>query len=265
MTSASFDFDSALLGLNLFFNVVVVLRLASLKIYRTYPFFFAFLCVPLILQTAVVKFGPSSFKFFEFYVKLEPIRNILYILVVWELFSVVFVSFDELRSVSRWVMGVAAAIASIGLLATVAGAQSSVFSPGRVALVVRYERAIAFSLVIFIIIILFFISRYPIKLPRNNVAHCILYSVWFLGDAALLLASGFLSKGVGQRVVNDGLMLLEIGSYIGWTLLLTQQGEYQEMRVKRDISPATEKALIGELDAMNEVLLRAGRSMAAKR
>jgi hypothetical protein len=264
MTSASIDL--VLQWLSLLFDIAVVIRLAQLKINRTYPFFFVFLCVPLVLQSIVVKFGTSSIIFLNFYLVLEPARNILYILVVWELFSAIFKNYEGLRSLSRWVMGIAAAIAPIGLVLTIAASHSNVFSNSKLALVVvRFERGIAFGLVIFIVIMLYFISRYPIKLPRNAVAHCILYSTWFLGDAALLLASSFLQGNSGQRIVNNGLAIFEIGSYIGWALLLTKEGEEKQTRVRRDISPEAERALIGELDAMNQMLLRAGRSISGSR
>jgi len=92
-----------------------------------------------------------------------------------------------------------------------------------------------------------------------------LYSIWLLGDAALLLASSFLPEDFGQSIVNNGQPLFEIGCYLGWALLLSQTGEYQETRVRRDLSPEHEKVLIGELNAMNEMLLRAGRSISPGR
>jgi hypothetical protein len=259
MTSASID--SSLQFLSLLFDIIVVGRLSQLQLYRVYPFFFAFLCVPLVLQTVAVVYGTAGFGFLVCYTVLEPIRNILYILVVWELFSVIFRNYAGLRSLSRWVMGLAAAVAPLGLVLTVAASKSSAFNASRfVPWMIRFERGIAFGLVIFIIIMLYFISRYPIKLPRNTVVHCILYSLWFLGDAAILLLTSLLPKSYGH-FFNAGIACLEIGSYIGWTLLLSKSGEFQETRVRRDITPEHERALIGELDAMNELLLRAGRSI----
>jgi hypothetical protein len=126
--------------------------------------------------------------------------------------------------------------------------------------VLKFERGITLSLVAFIIVMLYFISRYPIKLPRNNVVLCMLYSIWFLGDSAVLLIGTFLPR----RYVwaeNNAIALLEIGSYLGWTLLLSRTGEFQETRVRRDVTPADERLLIGELNAMNDMLLRAGRSI----
>lgn len=263
MISASID--SALEVLSLLINVAAVIRLTQLKLYRVYPFFFAFLCIPIPMQAGGVLYGMRSHLVFWCYVILEPILNILFILVVWELFSGIFRNYKGLRSLSRWVMGGAAAIAPIGFVFSIAAPGSVYKESMYIRDLVRFERGIAMGLVIFIIIMLYFISRYPIKLPRNNVVLCMLYSVWFLGDAAILLGSSFIHSAYGPRIVNGAESFLGIGCYLGWTCLLSKAGEYQEIRVRRDIAPEHERALIGELDAMNEMLLRAGRSISHSR
>jgi hypothetical protein len=263
MTSASVE--ASLQVLSLIFSVLCVIRLILLRLYGVYPVFFALLCVSSVLQTSAVVYGTASRTFLVFYTGLEPVRNILYILVVWELFSVVFRNYAGLRSLSRWVMAAGAVVALIGFILSFATIGFVAYQPSRFsARVLTFERGIAFGLVIFIVIMLFFISRYPIKLPRNSVVLCMFYSVWFLGDAAVLVVGSFLSKGY-RFAINDALALLEIGSYLGWALLLSKTGEIQETRIRRDISPELETALIGELDAMNELLLRAGRSISHSR
>src|ERR1039458_9928334 len=104
MISASVE--SLLQVLSLLFCLVAVARLIQLKLVRVYPFFFSFLCIPVVLQAVLLRYGVESKQFFYAYVYLEPIRVISYILVVWELFSVVFRNYAGLRSLSRWVMGV---------------------------------------------------------------------------------------------------------------------------------------------------------------
>ena len=257
MLSASVE--SLLQVFSLLFCLLAVARLIQLRLLRVYPFFFSFLCVPAVLQAVVVLYGPNSKPFFYTWMWLEPIRNFTYILVVWELFSAVFRNYAGLRSLSRWVMGLAAAIAPIGLILTLLSPGSNFFG-GWTFTFMRFERGIAFGLVIFIVILLYFISKYPIKLPRNNVVLCLLYSVWFLADSAILLTSSFVPVA-HANLVNDGLAVFEIASYLGWTLLLSKAGEFQETRVRQNISPEREQVLIGELTALNEVLLRAGRSI----
>lgn len=260
MTSASID--SVLRLFFLLCNVFLVFRVAQLGLYRTYRYFFLFLCISVLINFPGVFFGIRGLPFFYTYVVLEPIRNVLFILVVWELFSVIFKNYAGLRSLSRWVMGLAAFVAPLGFVLSMIAKGSQAFHGSvYVRLLVRFERGLAFGLVIFILIMLFFISRYPIKLPRNSIVHCILYSVWFVGDAAILLASGFLPMGLGPHVINRGQPILEIACYLGWTLFLSKAGEYQETQVRKDISAEQEQFLIHELDSINELVLRAGRSI----
>ena len=250
-------------ALSLLCDIVLVARLFYLKLYRVYLFFFLSLLVPILIEPTAVYFGTKSRAFFYSYVVLEPIRNVLYILVIWELFSVIFRNYAGLRSLSRWVMGLAAIIAPIGLVLSIP--HGTVYVSRYVMTVVRFERGIAMGLVVFMIIMLYFISRYPIKLPRNIVVLCMIYSIWFLGDAAILLASSFLPKATGGRIVNLTQGTLGVFCYLGWALLLSKAGEFQETRVRRAVSAEDEQALIGELDAMNQMLLRAGRSISHSR
>jgi hypothetical protein len=260
MTLTSASIESLLQILSLVCGLLAVARVVQLGLVRTYPCFFSFLCIPAVLQVVVVSYGYRSLVFFWAWASLEPLRMISYILVVWELFSAVFRNYAGLRSLSRWVMGLAAVFAPIGLILTVFAPDSSILPKAKSFRLVRFERGITFGLVIFIVILLYFISKYPIKLPRNLVVLCMLYSVWFLGDSALLLSLSFLPESSLDRV-NDGLALFEIASYVGWAGLLSKAGEYQETRVRSHISIERERILIGELNAMNEVLLRAGRSI----
>jgi len=262
MTSASIE--SALLRLSLLLDAILILRLFYLKLFRNYPLFVAMLSVAFALQMVAVVYGDGSRRFAWAYWYLEPIKNILYILVVWELFSVIFRDYAGLRSLSRWVMGVAAVLAMVGgaLTAVPTGGVSDFNRSAHARTVIRFERGVALGLVIFIIVMLYFISRYPIKLPRNNVVLCMLYSGWFLGDAAILLVMNYVTYSHRNLdIENTALLILQAASYLGWAVLLTRAGEFQETRVRQHLSTEREELLIGELNAMNDLLVRAGRSI----
>jgi hypothetical protein len=157
-------------------NFLAILRVTQLKLYRTYPFFFVLLSLSIPTQAASVIFGYRSLAVFWCYVIFEPLRNVFFILVVWELFSVIFEDYAGLRTLSRWVMGGAAAVSPLGFIFTLIAngpAMHSLF----IRSVVRFERGIAIGVVIFIIAMLYFISRYPIRLPRNSVVLSMLYSI----------------------------------------------------------------------------------------
>lgn len=263
MKSASIE--SVLQFASLVLIALVILRLVFSRLATKYPFFGAMLLVTLVLQMIDVMYGTTSMMFLHSYDRLEPVRDVLFVLVVWELFSVIFRNYAGLRSISRWVMGIAAVLSSAGLALTVSTIGVAGFSQSRMAgRIIRFERGLTFGLVIFIIIMLYFVSRYPIKLPRNNIVLCMIYSALFLGYSAILLVTSYLPSRYAL-IENASVAVLESLCYIAWAVLLSRTGEYQETRVRQKISPEREKLLIGELNAMNDVLMRAGRSISHSR
>src|SRR5262249_22743576 len=117
MTSASID--SGLQVLSLLFNLLLIARLIQVGLVKGYRFFFLFLCVSAGLSIAALTIGTADVRFLKVYTYLEPLRIVLFILVVWELFSAIFRNYAGLRSLSRWIMGVAAAIAPVGMILAV--------------------------------------------------------------------------------------------------------------------------------------------------
>ena len=80
--------ESSLQLSSLIFDIVAIVRVIQLRLVRAYPFFFIFLCVPLVPQAALLVYGVASSRFFRIWTIAEPVRNIVYILVVWALFSI---------------------------------------------------------------------------------------------------------------------------------------------------------------------------------
>jgi hypothetical protein len=263
MTSASIE--SAFNVLFFAVNCIAVIRLLQLRLVRTYPIFFLFLSTSLPGGIVNVCFGSSSRQFFYTYLVSEFILSILYLLCVWELFSAIFRDYAGLRSLSRWVMGIAAAVAicvSGGILAVTASQPK--FVKAFLFKFTSVERTEAAALVVFILILLFFISRYPITLPRNIVVHSKVYSIYFLTDAAAMLLWEVLPKQ-HAALVSYTLAAVQSACFLAWACRLSKAGETRETRVRRNISGEREQALIGELNALNATVLRAGRSIALSR
>jgi hypothetical protein len=261
--SASFELTITVVCL--LANLFAIARLWQLKLIHSYPILFVWLCGALPNGFAFIFWGPKDRHYFYTYVPSELVLLVLHVLVVWELFSVIFQQYKGLRSLSRWVMGIAAAISasiSLGILAVTATGQRFITKRG-VLYLSNAERSEASALVLFILILLFFISRYPIKLPRNNVVHSAIFSIYFLSDAAGLLLFSSLSAR-GAHLANSFMTCIQAGCYLAWGLLLSREGERTVTKVRQNLSPERERILIRELDALNETLLRASRSISTK-
>ena len=181
-------------------------------------FFSWYFLLPLILQIIVVRHGLSSPEICFAFPLLEPVRNVIYILVAWELCG-------DLRSLGRLRVGVAF-LSAAGMILSFAAPGSHLYH-GVILSIVRMERGVAFSLGVFTVAMLYLAAKYSITLPRNSVVLLTFWSIWFLGDSAMLTAASFLPAGY-SFVVNDGLAIFEITSYIGWALLLSKVGEGEQ-------------------------------------
>lgn len=193
--------------LSLLFCLAVLARLTQTRLVRVYPWFVSYLILTLSLQTIGVVYGVCSRQLCTAFPVLEPIRIAGYVVVVWELVGA-----------TRVRMAGIAGIASAGIILSMVVPGSHLYH-GLILSIVRLERGVAFSLAVFIVLFLRLTSNHGIKMPRNGVALLIFWSLWFLGDSAMLTAASLLPAG-RSFVVNDGLALFEIISYAGWTLLL---------------------------------------------
>jgi hypothetical protein len=240
-------------------NIIAALRLLQMGLHRRYPVFFLYLLFQFGHDLYLYFQGTQSRQYFYIYLYTEPVLWILYILVVRELYSLILKDYPGIYSATRWTM-YGAVIVSIGIsfltvLATLH--QASGRSKG-LSYYYLIERGIVFSLVLFIVCMLWFLSRYPIKLSRNIFIHSFLYSALFLSDAAILLVQSVTSQrhtaGLNLAVVTVSALC-----FSGWAVLFSKTGENALVRVRsyRDLGDADR--LLSELDSINATLLRAAR------
>lgn len=249
-----------LLPLTVVATGAVIVRLVHSGLARVYPIFLCLMALNVALQFPAVLFGLSSRRYFYIYAAVEPIMEFFYVFVVLELFSKIFRNYPGLRSLSRLVLGVGGALAPVGFVLAVAAPGVAIFSSKYLTKMVAFQRGLDMTLVIFILLMLFFISRYPIRLPRNTIVHCTIYCIWFLGEAFVFLGSSLLS-GASVYLVNVSLSVLQVGCCLGWAMMLSREGETRETRIRQRISRQQEESLIHQLGTLNSLLLRVGGSI----
>jgi hypothetical protein len=105
------------------------------------------------------------------------------------------------------------------------------------------------------LLMLFFLSRYPVPLSRNAAVHAAVYSIFFLSNTlGLILHSvfGLLLK----NEVDMFFMGTSSACVIAWLVLLNPKGE--EVRVTAPhFGHGDEKRILLQLDSLNSTLLRA--------
>jgi hypothetical protein len=120
--------------------------------------------------------------------------------------------------------------------------------------VLATERGIQTALAIFIILILCFLSFFPVKLSRNVRVHALVFSIFFLSTTFVLLMRSLFGMHLADQV-NEMLMGITAASVVAWLTLLRPAGE-DSRRAPAPVGPEYESRLLAHLDSLNAALLR---------
>ncbi|HUP04684.1 MAG TPA: hypothetical protein VMU19_11885 [Bryobacteraceae bacterium] len=239
---------------------LTAVKLLNTGLFRRYPYFFAFLLINTPIYAALLYLPTRSDFYFYLWEAVQPISWILYMAMVFELYRLILERHKALYTFGRRAMylgiGVAATISALALLPH--------FQPQtrQISTVLPYllagERAVDFSLAIFLILLMFLLGGYAVPLCRNVVVHGVIYTVYFLCNTLGTLLRSALGLTPKTDVMNLAMTALSAACTFAWFLLLTRKGE--EARVKRPwIGKEQEQRILSQLDAMNAALLRPAR------
>jgi hypothetical protein len=188
----------------------------------------------------------------------EPVLWVFYVLVVLELYSLILQNYKGIASLGRWVLLGGLVIAVVLSVLTLS---ADMMTPDRYPLLRQMlviERGIVSSLVIFLLIISCFLAWYPVPLNRNVVVHCIVYAVYFLGVALLILLRNVVGDAV-NRTMNILISGVTLVCLAFWFRFLSAEGEAVKVRLRPQPTAGEEEALVEHLAAINSTLLRAVR------
>ena len=237
-------------------SALTACKLYRSRLYRRYPIFFAYFVFRVPNGTWPFLLDIKSPTYQKVWMLTEPLLWAFYILLVFELYRLVLEKYKGLYTVGRWAMyvgtAVSVAISALSLMVKIrasAPQRSNLFGYFLAA-----ERGIDLSLAIFILLILFFLSRYPVALSRNVRLHAILYSIYFLSNTFGLLMRGLF----GLRLMDEVDVLFmgaTTGCVIAWLFLLNPAGEQVRDELPR-LGAEHEQRLLIQLDAVNRALLK---------
>lgn len=238
---------------------MLAVRLGLSGLHRRYRAFFVFLIFFALQSLAVVLGGLNSRFYYVFYVSTEPLAWFTNAWVVLELYSLVLKDYKGLYTAGRWCLLAAIVIALTGSGASLLLPSHATRQGHLLAFYYVAERAVYLSLVVFLLAILALLTRYPIALNRNTMAHSIIFPVYFLITCAAFL----LVSTRGYSAIHIGAYLIEgvnLGALAAWLALLNPAGERCERRVRPAWMPGQDDELAKQLSALNAALLRAVRA-----
>ena len=248
---------SLLWGFSIVANAVAALRLYQLDLNRVYRFFFAYLVFALFRSLVLLPFNTRGATYAVMYFASAPMMWVFYILVVLELYSLVLQNYSGIYSLGRWTLyGALLFSVAVSLLTLIPvwGKESSRLMFWSTTV----ERGVVFSLVLFLLLILIFLTRYPVALSRNIIVHCIVYTIFFLGISMTILVRNVIGQTF-MREVNHVVLVLGSACYLVWIFFLTKAGEKRIMMLRHTWSEADEQRLIDQLNSINATLLRTAR------
>lgn len=236
---------------------LTALKLLASGLGRRYRILFAYLVFRIPYMVCCLFLDTKSALYQKLFIVMAPLFWLFYILLVRELYGLILEKHKGLYTLGRWAMylatGISVTVSVLSLLPRITPAM-----PQRTRImgyVYATERGVDFSLAIFILLMLFFLSRYPVPLSRNAAVHVVVYSIFFLSNTlGVLLHSVFGLQLKNQ--VNMFLMGTSSACVLAWLVLLNAKGE--EVRVSTPhFGRADEKRILLQLDSLNDTLLKA--------
>ncbi|MGB9457162.1 MAG: hypothetical protein WCB12_14030 [Bryobacteraceae bacterium] len=242
-------------------SALVAAKLYRSGLWRKYSFFFAYFVFRIPNSTWPLMVSTGAPVYLWLWLFTSSVCLIFYVLVVAELYRLILEKYRGLETMGRWAMYAATAVSVlISVLAllprfTPAMPQRSKHLGYEYAL----ERGIDFSLVMFILLMLLFLSRFPIPLSRNVVVHAAIFTLYFLAAALGLLLHALwgINLSAELSLSLSCVSLLCVGA---WLLLLNPAGENVPAHLPL-LGSGDEEKILRELDAVNAALLRVSRQV----
>jgi hypothetical protein len=239
---------------------ILSVRLYVTGLHHRYRVFFFYLIFATLRNGVVVSIGQQSNTYQKIFVLTEPLEWLFLVLVVLEIYALVLQDYRGLSTAGRWALITAVIIALLASgLSLMAPSQAMFIQRSHL---MRYyyvaERAVYFSLAVFLLSILSLLMQYPITLSRNIVVHSMVFSVYFLGNSLIYLLLSMRGKGSIPMVswALSGITLAAVGA---WLVLLNPAGELRKLRLRPQWMPGREEQLVSQLNHLNAALLRATR------
>jgi hypothetical protein len=240
-------------------SALVVIKLYSSGLYRRYRIFFAYFIFRLpYLTFSWIRYhqGPGSRAYLDLFLYTEPVVMLFYILVVLELYRLVLERYEGLYTLGRWAMYLAIVVSvSISVLTLLPKITPSTPEPSKnLFREIAVERGVDLSLVLFILLIVLFLGRFPVPLSRNVIVHTGIYAVFFLSNTLALLLRTLFTVTIGPAL-NVTVVGVAAACSIVWWLLLSAQGEAVHAGMPH-LGPGSEEHVLRQLDALNATLLK---------
>ena len=228
-------------------------------LFRRYSFFFVYLLFRLVSSFIPFLLDFRSKLYLRVFLVEEPISWILFVLMVLELYRLILERHRGLYTLGRWAMYFAMVVSIlVSILSLLPKIRPSMGSEDRLlGYTIAAERGIYLSLATFLVLILLFLTRYPVPLSRNVIVHAAVFSLYFISNTLIFLARALFGLRFNETA-SAFLLAISVLCVYAWLLMLSPHGE--EVRVQLPhLGPEHEERILRQLDAINATVLRVSR------
>ena len=245
---------------NVLGSALVAWRLYSLQLSGKYRFFFLNMVLSAARSVALLPYGPRTPTYYEIWVCTEPVLWLSYILVVYELYSLVLKQYQGIYSVGRWfffgAVATSSVVAALSVMTTTTNALSNIRP--LVFPYLLFERLAFTTLAIFLFLLLALIAWFPVPLSRNLLLYGAIYTGYFFVNNVMMMFQHIEGKDA-IALATDIRLATAILCYGFWVFRLSRSGEARVTSLRLGRSLVEEQRLLGQLENLNATLLRTAR------
>lgn len=255
--------------LNVAVALLLVARLLNQQLLSKYRVFALFLLYDLSLSLLWVALpwrrliDQYAIDYRIIWLGTRPLAWLLYIWVVYAILRKVMDDHPGILRTSQRVFAASFVLAvTVGLLSArleyAASTQSASVLAGLVTRAMIVERACVTTSLILLAVTLAFLLWFPVQVSRNIAFVCAGLLAYFAGATAMLLLrdvwsiGSFLTLSMTVVIVHTACLLL-------WVIYLNSRGELSKVRPGHSWHRKDQEKLVGQLEAINAALARAGR------
>jgi hypothetical protein len=186
----------------------------------------------------------------------QPLTWFFSVWLVLELYALILEKHKGLATFGRWVQYVGFGLATlISLLVMMPQIQAA--GNGSKAVFVYYygvERGVDCGILVFLLVILFWLTQYPVPLSRNVLVHSFVYTTLFFANSLGLFARVFFGIQLWYSAATTLTVVFAL-CILAWLVLLTPKGEETRMRLLH-FSTDDEERVLQQLESLNRTLLK---------
>jgi hypothetical protein len=243
---------------SLLLHLLLLLRMQKLGLRRTFRWFFSFLAIEAVLLSCLfVLHARQSYAYT--YIILQPVLWVLLMLVQLELYSLILGGYTGIATLARRFTYAALGV-SVGISLFTLSADMN-FAAHKYPVLLYYtviHRGLLFSLLLFQVLTTAFLLWFPVALGRNALSHSLIYFFYFLVSGVAIFYRNITGSAVTPQV-NVVLMAATIACLAAWMMAFQRAEQEKPARLRPALPLDEERRLLGQLEAINETILRGGR------